>query len=126
MSQTPSILSAEQMKRRYASFYDRSPKLDLDRKEVPEKFWPLVPYAEFWGIADDWQRERLVKDAPADVQFNLQEVVLAFDSALGDWLAGPAADDPPFSDEYIAFTAMRMAADTAAAIRRRGINGARQ
>jgi len=111
MSETSDILSAEQMKRRYGSFYDASPKLHLDRTKVPEKFWPLLAYAEFWGIADDLTREILVEQAPADVQRNLKEVVAAFDSALDEWLAGPEADNPTPTDEYIAFSAMGMAAD---------------
>ncbi len=111
MSETPDISSAEQMKRWYGSFYNSSPKLHLDRRKVPEKFWPLIAYAEFWGIADDVTRENLVKQAPADVQHNLKEAVAAFDSALDEWLAGPEADNPNPSDEYVAFSAMGMAAD---------------
>ena len=111
MSETPDILSADEMKRWYGSFYDRSPKLDLDRTKVPKRYWPLLPYAEFWGIGDDWTREALVKEAPPEVQLNLNEVVGRFDSALDEWLAGPEADGPNFSDEYIAFSAMRRAAD---------------
>jgi hypothetical protein len=111
MSETSDILSAEQMKRRYGSFYDSSPKLHLDRRNIPGVLWPLLAYAEFWGIADDLTREILVEQAPADVQRNLKEVVAAFDSALDEWLAGPEADNPTPTDEYIAFSAMGMAAD---------------
>jgi hypothetical protein len=110
MSETSDILSAEQMKRWYGSFYDSNPRLPLDRRKVPEKFWPLLAYAEFWGIADDLMRENLVKQAPSDVQLNLKEAVAAFDSAMDEWLAGPEADDPNPTDEYVAFSAMRMAA----------------
>jgi hypothetical protein len=97
MSVPPDILSADQMKRQYGRFYNSSPRLRLDRDKVPEQFWPLLPYAEFWGIADDWTRERLVKQAPADVRLNLKETVSAFDNALDEWLAGPEADNPLFS-----------------------------
>ena len=111
MSQTPDILSAEQMKQRYGVFYNCSPKRHLDPRKVPEQFWPLMAYAEFWGIADDLAREKLVKQAPAEVQRNLKQVVSAFDNALDDWLAGPEADNPNPSDEYVAFSAIGMAAD---------------
>ena len=57
MSDTSNILTAEQMKQWYGNFYGQSPKLNLDPRNVPEQFWPLLPYAEFWGIADDWTRE---------------------------------------------------------------------
>ena len=42
---------------------------------------------------------------------NLKDVVDQFDAALDDWLAGPEADGPTFSEEYIAFSALRRAAD---------------
>lgn len=113
MNDTPHILSVKEMENSYGRFYDRSPKVPLDRKKVPQQYWPLLPYAEFWGISDDWTRGILVQEAPADVRLNLKQVVVPFDSALDEWLAGPEADGPSFSDEYIAFTAMRMAADNA-------------
>jgi hypothetical protein len=111
MSETPEILSAEQMQRRYGSFYNNSPKVYLDRNKVPEACWPLLPYAEFWGIADDSMRGRLVKHAPQDIQLNLKEAVSAFDNPLDEWLTGPEAEDANLSDEFVAFTAMTMAAD---------------
>jgi len=111
MSDTSNILTTDQMKQWYGNFHGQSPKLNLDPRNVPEQFWPLLPYAEFWGVADDWTREGLVKQAPAEVQRNLKQVVAAFDDALDEWLAGPEADGTTFSDEYIAYTAMRMAAD---------------
>ncbi len=100
------------MKQRYGSFYDNSPRIHLDQDLVPERFWPLFAYAEFWGIPDELTRENLVDGAPADVQQNLKEAVTAFEDALEEWLAGPEADNPNPSDEYVAFAALIMAADS--------------
>jgi hypothetical protein len=111
MSEASRMLSAGEMRRRYGDFYDRNPKRHLDRGKVPEMFWPLLPYAEFWGVADDLMRENLVKGAPADARQDLKEAVALFDLAMDDWLAGPEADDTRPSDEYVAYSAMRMAAD---------------
>jgi hypothetical protein len=111
MGDTIEVLDAAQMRQRYGSFYESSPRMKLDQNKVPKQFWSLLPYAEFWGIADDWAREDLVDLAPPEVQENLRNVVASFDNALDEWLAGPEADDTSPSDEYIAFTAMRMAAD---------------
>jgi len=113
MSEKADVLSAQEMKQWYGHFYDSSPKVRLNRASIAEQFWPLLPYAEFWGIADDWTREDLVKNAPPDVRENLKRVVAAFDNALDEWLAGPEADSPNPTDEYIAFCAMGMAADYA-------------
>jgi len=112
MGETPDILSADQMQQRYGSFYDQSPRQNLDRRKVPEKLWPLLQFAEVLGNADDWTREDLVKQAPADVQRNLKDAVAAFENSLEEWLAGPESDNPNPSDEYIAFVAMIMAADS--------------
>jgi hypothetical protein len=113
MCEPSHLLSAEEMKKWYGRFYESNPRVNLNRANVPERFWPLLHYAEFWGIADDWTREDLVKDAPPDARENLKRVVAAFDNALDEWLAGPEADEPEPSDEYVAFSAMRMAAYSA-------------
>lgn len=111
MGETADILNTAEMKQRYGSFYQRGQKLELDRAKVPERLWPLLPYAEFWGIADDLDRELLVKEAPKDLQQNFEAVVDSFDGELDEWLAGPEADERNPSDEYVAYSAMRMAAD---------------
>jgi hypothetical protein len=111
MSSSIELWNTREMRFRYGSFYDSSPTLKLAGERVPEKFRRLSPYAEFWGISDDLLRESLVMWAPAEARQNLKAVVAAFDNALDEWLAGPEADDPYPSDEYVAFTALRMAAD---------------
>lgn len=108
---SPRILSREQMRMHYGSFFESSTKVELDRAKIPKQFWELIPYAEFWGIADDSAREQLLSDAPSEILQNLKQVVQEFDNALDEWLAGPEADNPEPSDEYIAFCAMGMAAD---------------
>lgn len=113
MSDEIEVLTAEEMRRWYGGFYASSPMVHLDRSKVPEQFWPLLPYAEFWGIADDWTREVLIEKAPPAVLQNLKQVVASFDTALDEWLAGPEADNRNPTDEYIAFCAMGMAADYA-------------
>jgi len=97
------LLNAEEMKRKYGLFLEKGANLRLDKRKVPRKFWPLLPYAEFW------MREHLVEQAPPDVLQNLKEVIASIDNALDEWLAGPEADVPNPSDEYVAFSAMRLA-----------------
>ncbi len=113
MRKVPEILDAERMRERYGSFYNASPKVHLDQRQIPARLWPLLPYAEFWGIADDLTREILVEQAPRDVQLNLKDVVSAFEDALEEWLVRSKANKPHPSGEYVAFAAMIMAADFA-------------
>ena len=101
------------MRRRYGAFYDKSPRVRLDRHKVPERYWPLLHYAEFWGITDDGYREELVNQAPPAVAANLKQVVAALDAELNEWLAGPDASKPKLILEYVAFVAMTMAAYSA-------------
>ena len=111
MSHRDHILNDDAMKRLYGPFYTNGAKLRLDRAKVPESVWPLLPYAAFWGAADDWTRESLVKAAPPEVQRNLKHAVATFENALDEWLLGPEVDRRNPSDEYIAFAALIMAAD---------------
>jgi hypothetical protein len=111
MSSSNQVLNAEQMRRRYGAFYTESPKVAIDPNRVPKALHRLIPYAEFWGVADDWARENIVAKAPHDIQKDLKEVVASFDDELDDWLAGDEADSPAPSPEYVAYSAMRMAAD---------------
>ncbi len=105
------VFDKETMKIIYGSFYSESPFVKLDEEKVPEELRPLLPYAEFWGISDDSIRELLIDKASSDVQANLKWVLAAFDVKMDRWLAGEEADDPLPSTEYVAFSAMRMAAD---------------
>jgi hypothetical protein len=58
MSGSNQVLNDEQMRRRYGAFYTESPKVAIDPNRVPKALHSLIPYAEFWGIADDWAREK--------------------------------------------------------------------
>jgi hypothetical protein len=107
------IFSEDEISNRYGAFYQQSARLVLNRHKVPAALWPLIPYAVFWGVSDDVERESLVETAPREILDNLVGVVRAFDDQLDDWLAGPEAASANPSDEYIAFSAMRMAADFA-------------
>src|SRR5437879_2534995 len=102
----PSVFTLEEMKNHYGQFFESAALLNLDRARVPQKLWPILPYAAFWGAADDWTRESLARKAPIDVRQNLKAIVAAFDDALDEWLAGNEAKAVPPSAEYVAFSAM--------------------
>ena len=103
MSETPRILTAEQMRAWYGTFYDQSPMIKLDPSKVPPRFWHLLPYAELWGVADDCLRENLVTDAPSAVRQNLRDVVMPFDrvSTTGSQGPRPTRRNHPKSTSHI-------------------------
>ena len=85
----------------------------LDRCRVPSELHGLIALAERFGVSDDLAREQLVKRSPSRELQELKAAVAANEEALDRWLGGPEASGPEFSDEYIAFSAMRIAADYA-------------
>ena len=105
------VLPAGEMRGKYGLTAENRPTIRLDPAKVPAKFRHLIPLAEQFGISDDLIREDVLAKTPAAEQAAMKKAVLAQDDALDEWLAGPEADGPKFSDEYIAFSALRMAAD---------------
>jgi hypothetical protein len=85
----------------------------LDPRHVPPSLRALLPLAQRFGVADDIAREALVRAADPQVVQALVVAVRDNDDALDMWLAGPEATGPEFTEEYVAFSAMRMAADYA-------------
>lgn len=83
----------------------------LDPLKVPAGLRGLIPLAEEFGIADDRKRESLASRAPEARKRVLKATVQKFADDLDAWLAGPEAAGPHSSREYIAFSALRMAAD---------------
>jgi hypothetical protein len=85
----------------------------LNPAKVPLELRELIPLAEQYGITDDVDRERRVLSAsPAEIA-ELKTAITRHEDELDAWLAGSEADKPTFSAEYLAFSAMRMAADFA-------------
>ncbi|RQO60594.1 hypothetical protein DBR47_09645 [Paucibacter sp. KBW04] len=85
----------------------------LHLSKVPEKLHSLVELAERFGVADDRGRELVRRSATPEELQHLRESVRRHDDELDAWLAGTESFGPAYSDEYIAFSAMRMTADGA-------------
>jgi hypothetical protein len=95
----------------YPKFLSSAHVQSLDPDRVPEVLREYIPFAAVWGIADDLERESLVERAPDEAKDDLAALIERIDDDLDQWLAGPEADSPNPSAEYVAFSAMRMAAD---------------
>ncbi len=99
------------LRERFAGLLEEGESIPLDVSNVPGGLRPYVAYAEVCGISDDGYREALVERAPEAARRDLVQVVELIDDQLDEWLAGPEADRFPPTPEYVAFSAMRMAAD---------------
>ena len=105
------ILPPDEMRAKYGLTAENRPTIVLDAAKVPPGLRPLIPLAEQFGINDDLIRLDVVAKTPVGELEAMRRVVEAHDAAFDEWLAGPQAEGPGFSREYIAFTALRMAAD---------------
>lgn len=85
--------------------------MKLNAENIPKSLRDLIPLAERWGISDDSERIELIERADVADRAELKMIVGKYDDELDEWLAGVDASGPEFSNEYVAFSAMRMAAD---------------
>lgn len=106
------ILPADKMQQKYGLYAENRPIIQLDPGKVPASVHKLIPLAQIWGIGDDLIRDDLIKKAPVQALKELKRAVGIYTEALEDWLTGPEADAETFSDEYIAFSCMMIAADS--------------
>ena len=107
------LLTAEQIRHKYGEFYESADRLSFERENIPAELWVLIPYAELWGVSDDLGREELVCKSPPGAIDDLCDAISQFEDELDKWLGGEEADSKSPSVEYVAFSAMRMAADFA-------------
>ncbi len=103
------ILPAGEMRDKYGLYAENRPTIRLDPLKVPERLRQLIPLAEQFGISDDLIREDVVAKTPPAEVAAAREAVKALDHVFDECLAGPEADGPEFSDEYIAFSCLRIA-----------------
>lgn len=87
------------------------PKALFDLGDVQAGLHQLAPYAAHWGASDDEVRETIVRSTPLSLKRNLKWMVTILDYALTEWLAGPESLSRDPTDAYVAYSAMRMAAD---------------
>jgi hypothetical protein len=105
------VLPAGEMRAKYGLYAENRPTIRLNPAKVPPSLRHLIPLAEKFGISDDLIRADVLVKTPADELDALRRIVAHHDPEFDGWLAGPEADGPTFTDEYIAFTCLRMAAD---------------
>ena len=104
------ILPAGEMQKKYGLYAENREVIKLDPNKVPEVFRHLIPLAEKWGEGDDVIRDDMIAKASEEERQALKRVIREYDNLLDEWLAGPEALGPKYSDEYNAFSNMRMAA----------------
>jgi hypothetical protein len=105
------VLPAGEMRRRYSLVAENRRTITLNPNAVPQELRHLIPLAERFGESDDLIRADIMAKAPREELAAVRHAVAAQDEDFDAWLAGPEADGPHLSPEYIAFTCLRMACD---------------
>ena len=105
------VMPAREMRAKYCLTAENRPTITLNPSAVPSALRPLIPFAEHFGVGDDLIRMDIVDKTPETELTAMRAVVEANSDSFDEWLAGPEADGPDFSPEYIAFSCLRMAAD---------------
>jgi hypothetical protein len=90
---------------------------------MPDAVVALLPYAEEWGISDDYERELKVADAG---DYQLLDLICSMEATDRDsllaWLEGPESYHPNPTEDYVALKCLLMAVESAKAkLRARGI-----
>ena len=85
--------------------------MKLASQNVPAGLRHLIPLAEEYGITDDGYRGDRMAKATSQEIIAIKEAIEKYDDLFDSWLAGPEADSDEYSMEYLAFSALRMAAD---------------
>jgi hypothetical protein len=89
--------------------------MKIDKQIVPRELQMYIDYAEKWGIGDDFDRGNKVKNS---ADSDLEKLIkigdeLAENETFNDWLYGSESNSLNPSKEYIAFTNLTMAIDSA-------------
>src|SRR5687768_11282325 len=97
--------------------------MNLRKHAIPNTLAAILPFAEEWGIGDDYDRELKVSKGSDSELLELVGSINTIDiNSLFEWLERPESYNPNPSQEYLAFTCYTMAVESAKIkLRDRGI-----
>lgn len=87
----------------------------LDPSRVPPAVRAWIPLAEKYGIGDDFYREEVLVKLDLGERTELVRFLEESPDELWDWLAGPESHEPKPSPEYLTFSCLALAAESAKA-----------
>lgn len=100
--------------RKYVLDTQNRASLHLDPQKVPDGLRSLILVAHKWGISDDIVRNDLIYSSPREDLEEMVNLVSKFSDDLFDaWLAGPEGYPSTPSEEYVAYSQLRMAFEEA-------------
>ena len=86
----------------------------LNKNNVPSALHQIISVAEEWGINDDYDREKKISEATkSELHTLIASIDNVTDEDLYGWLEGPESYLATPSEEYVSFTCLTMAIDSA-------------
>src|SRR5512147_2441322 len=83
----------------------------IDPRNIPEPFHPLIPYAEKWGISDDGYLDQAIDEASIEELRELVKTVSEFEAeGFDEWLGNPTTN---YTRDWVAFVLLIDACDAA-------------
>src|SRR5258707_14039947 len=85
----------------------------LNPRNVPDLLVAILPLAEAWAIADDFERELRLRALSRGELTELMHSIDDVATVLYEWLGGEASLRPHLTPEYMAFSHLAMAVELA-------------
>jgi hypothetical protein len=105
--------SSYQRLRQNSNHIREATMVKLNPDKVPRPLVHLIPIAEKWALAPDGYSDAVHNASSAELEALVHCMDDVADDDLFGWLAGPEADNPNPSREYVAFTDLTQAIDLA-------------
>lgn len=81
------VSTGRELKEKFGLTAENRPIIKLDPQNVPSELYPLIPYAEQWGITDDVVRRDALEKASLETLRDLVQTVHQYAKSLGKWLS---------------------------------------
>ena len=89
------IASGAEFQQKYPGYFEEAvrnlPPIDLEC--VPDNLKHLIPYAQIWGIPDDFVRSRFCESAPLDTAADFKRALAGTHSLYEEWIYTVASED---------------------------------
>lgn len=104
------IETHEELQKKYNLYAENRPKIELNKKNVPEDLHDLIPLAEKWGIGDDIIRNDFQEKSSDKEKQELKTSLNGRITRINDWLDS-FDNDKEMSDEAAVFLYMMSGLD---------------
>jgi hypothetical protein len=96
------VLTVKELEAKYKVKKGKAKRYPVDKENIPEQFWVLIPYIDYFCLDAQEEREDFCELLPQTAFQHLADVLNTFEPALTEWLADNAFKKKPNTEEYYA------------------------